>query len=398
MLNIDEAKSDQKIALFNSGFRVFFLAAGVFAVLSMLFWLLMYSLNIEIGLHRIVPLTWHAHEMVYGYSLAVVSGFLLTATTNWTNRKTLTGWLLFICFSFWLLARVSVFLPVVYNLELAFVFETLFFIMLIAGIFKPIVQSRQWKQLPVILPVMALLITNVIYYAGHFKIIENGVQIGLYAGFYLLLTLVFVMGRRVIPFFIEKGVDNGFKPVNYLWMDVVIIPVFLAYALTEILHLNPLLIVSLAAVLFALNLLRLSGWYTGGIWKKPLLWILLVAYFFITLGFGLRVLSYFINIPVFLIFHSMAVGGVGLLTVGMMSRVALGHSGRNVFEPPEILVWIFSLIFFAALFRVVLPVMAIEYYSQWVIASQLLWIAGFSLFTAIFAGMLIKPRLDGRPG
>ena len=398
MLNIDEPKSDQKIALFNSGFRVFFLAAGLFGVISMLIWMLIYSLNSGPELYSLSTLNWHAHEMIYGYGIAVISGFLLTATTNWTNRKTLTGLSLFVISLFWLLARVSPFMPFYQNMAMMFLFETLFFVMLIVGIGRPIIQSRQWQQIPVILPVIFLLITNSIFYAGQWHYISNGIHIGLYGGFYLILTLIFVMGRRVIPFFIEKGVDETFIPKNHIWLDRIVIPLFIAYALFEIFRFNQLILVILAAVLFALNLYRLSGWYTKGIWKKPLLWILLLAYLFITAGFALRLFSYFITISDFIVLHAYAVGGIGMLTIGMMSRVALGHTGRNVFEPPVILNWIFIFIMLAAIFRVVVPLFMAASYSNWILVSQVLWIIAFALFVKVYAVMFILPRSDGRPG
>ena len=398
MLNIDEPKTNQKIALFNSGFRVFFLAAGLFAVISMLIWVLIYSMNSGPELYRFSSLNWHAHEMIYGYTIAVISGFLLTATTNWTNRKTLTGLSLFIISIFWVLARVSPFLPFYQNMAMMFLFETLFFIMLIVGIGRPVIQSRQWQQIPVLLPVILLLITNSLFYAGQWHFVNNGVHIGLYGGFYLILTLIFVMGRRVIPFFIEKGVDETFSPKNYLWLDRIVIPLFIAYALTEIFRFSQLILIVLAVILFVLNLYRLSGWYTKGIWKKPLLWILFLAYLFITTGFLLRALSYFLSISDFLILHAYAVGGIGMITIGMMSRVALGHTGRNVFDPPAILNWVFIFILLSAVFRFILPLFVVSNYMNWIIVSQALWIIAFAIFIKLYAVMLIRPRSDGRPG
>lgn len=398
MLNLDEPQTTQKIALFNSGFRVFFLAAGVFAVISMLIWMLMYSFNAGPTVYHLDTLSWHAHEMIYGYTVAVISGFLLTATTNWTNRKTLTGVSLFVLALFWLLARVSPFVSFYQNIAMMFVFETLFFMMLIIGIGRPVIQARQWKQLPVILPVILLMFTNAIFYMGQFELLVDGARIGLYGGFYLILALIFVMGRRVIPFFIEKGVDNDFKPVNYLWLDIIIIPVFIIYAIAEVLLFNSVLIVILASALFILNLTRLLGWYTHGVWKKPLLWSLLLAYFFITMGFFLRSSSYFIDVSEFLILHAYAVGGISMITLGMMSRVALGHTGRNVFEPPVVVFWVLVFIGLAAVLRVFFPIVFVSYYSQWVLLSQILWVVAFSLFSFTYSSMLIKPRLDGRPG
>jgi len=398
MLNIDEARTSQRIALFNSGFRIFFLAAALFSVLSMLVWLFSYSLKLDPGLNGFASLTWHAHEMIYGYSMAVISGFLLTAVTNWTNRKTLTGKLLLLVFVFWLLARIMPFVAVQNNVEWMFLFDTLFFIMLITGISRPVIKSRNWLQLPIILLLIGLMLTNSLFYAEQMQVVNGVTRIGLYGGFYLVLTLVLIMARRVIPFFIEKGLDNSYAPRNYLWLDQAIIPFFVLYATSEVVRFNPLVISVLAAILFVLNLVRLYQWYTTAIWKKPLLWILIVSYFFITLAFALKAVSYLIPLSDFIVLHSFAVGGVGLLTVGMMARVALGHTGRNVFEPPAILLWIFVSIGLASVLRIVFPLLLPGYYEQWVILSQFFWITAFSLFIFHYAAILINPRLDGRPG
>ena len=398
MLNLDEPQAAQTIALFNSGFRVFFLAAGMFAVISILIWMLIYSMDSGPDVYQLTSLNWHAHEMIYGYGLAVISGFLLTATTNWTNRKTLTGMMLAIVSLFWLVARISPFINVEYNIEIMFISETLFFSLLIIGIAKPVIQSRQWQQFPVLLPVVLLFLSDMVFYAGQMQLLENGVYIGLYAGFYLILMLIFIMGRRVIPFFIEKGVDEDFTARNYLWLDRLIIPLFFIYSVFEIFRFNSLVLMVLALLLFALNVLRLIGWYTPGIWKKSLLWILFLAYSFITLGFALRLFSYFINISDFLVLHAYAVGGISMITIGMMSRVALGHTGRNVFDPPVILNWIFFLLLLSFLFRVVLPLFFVSNYPNWILLSQVFWLGAFGLFVIKYAFMFIKPRVDGRPG
>lgn len=398
MLNIDEPPSEQKIALFNSGFRFFFLAAGVFSVISMFIWMLMYGFDNGPRLYHMDAQSWHAHEMIYGYTVAVISGFLLTATTNWTNRKTLTGLSLFILALFWCLVRVLPFIPFYQNIAIMFLLETLFFLLLMFGVVRPVVQARQWKQLPVMLPVFFLMFSNAVFYMGQLELLVDGTRMGLYAGFYLILSLIFVMGRRVIPFFIEKGVDGNFKPINRLWIDVLIVPVFIVYAISEVLLLDSKLIILFAAVLLVLNGVRLAGWYTHNIWKKPLLWSLLLAYLFITLGFALRAVSYFVEISEFLILHAYAVGGVAMITLGMMSRVALGHTGRDVFEPPTIIKWIMILILLAVIFRVGLPLIMMGNYLNWILISQILWIAAYALFVKQYAMMLIKPREDGKPG
>jgi len=398
MLNIDEPKLEQKVAVFNSGFRIFFLSAGLFAVFSMLLWLINYSLNIDVGVKVFPTVIWHAHEMIYGYAMAVVSGFLLTAVTNWTNRKTLAGKSLSVMFVFWLLARVSAFLSIENNLEIMFLFDSLFLFMLLTGISLPVIKSRQWSQLSIVLVILFILLSNSLFYAGQLGLVNGAERAGLYAGFYLILLLVLILARRVIPFFIEKGVDNDFVPNNFVWVDKLVLPLFLGFIILEVFDISSSASSLLAAILFVLNLVRVSNWYSHAIWSKPLLWILVIGYAFITLGFLLKSLTYISDISELIVLHLFAVGGVSLITLGMMSRVALGHTGRNVSDPPAVVFWIFVSIMLAVIFRVLFPIIFGGFYLQWVLLSQLFWIVAFTIFCISYSAMLVKPRIDGRAG
>ena len=398
MLNIDEPKVEQKVAVFNSGFRIFFLSAGLFAVISMLLWLINYSLTLDAGIKAFFTVTWHAHEMIYGYTMAVVSGFLLTAVTNWTNRKTLTGKALSVMFIFWLLARFSAFLALENNIEIMFLFDSLFLIMLLTGISLPVIKSRQWSQVSILLVVLLILLSNSLFYADQLGLVTGAERVSLYAGFYLILLLVLILARRVIPFFIEKGVDNNFIPNNLIWIDKLVLPLFIVFIISDVFAISNWAVSLLAAILFVLNLVRLSNWYSHAIWSKPLLWVLILGYAFITLGFLLKAVAYVSDISDLIILHLFAVGGVSLITLGMMSRVALGHTGRNVFDPPAVVFWIFVSMVLAVVFRVLFPMIFDAYYLQWILLSQLFWIVAFALFFISYSTMLVKPRIDGRPG
>jgi uncharacterized protein involved in response to NO len=150
--------------------------------------------------------------------------------------------------------------------------------------------------------------------------------------------------------------------------------------------------------LLGLHAVRLYDWHTPGIWKKPLLWSLYLSYVFITFAFLLKVLSVWQGLSPYLVVHAFGVGGLGLMTVGMMSRVALGHTGRNVFDPPRVLTPLFSVIVLAMLARVMLPVIDSAHYTLWIGLSQALWMLGFAVFSAVYIPLLVQPRVDGRPG
>jgi uncharacterized protein involved in response to NO len=217
-------------------------------------------------------------------------------------------------------------------------------------------------------------------------------------GFYTVLAVIFNMGRRVIPFFIEKGLGCPFEAKNYHWVDVSSLWLFLAFSLADIFYPNKYLVGGLALTLIVLHGARLYGWYHKAIWKKSLLWVLLMGYTWIVLGFVLKLLSSFTGISPFLALHAFAYGGIGMVTAGMMARVSLGHTGNNVFDPPKILHTIFGLILAGAIVRVILPIFLNQYYVHLIGLAQVLWIIAFGLFFTIYAPMLIKARADGRYG
>jgi len=144
--------------------------------------------------------------------------------------------------------------------------------------------------------------------------------------------------------------------------------------------------------------LRLHGWYSAGIWRKSLLWILYIAYAWITAAFGLKAAGLWLSINPMLTIHAFTFGGIGLMTLGMMARVALGHTGRNVFEPPTILKWIFISAIAGSIVRVLFPLFVPQFYSLWISLSQILWIISFGFFVFIYAPILYKPRIDGKYG
>jgi uncharacterized protein involved in response to NO len=153
-----------------------------------------------------------------------------------------------------------------------------------------------------------------------------------------------------------------------------------------------------AAALAILHTGRLLGWYTHGIWKKPLLWSLYLGYSWLVAGFVLRAWSYWGTVNPMLAIHAFAYGGIGLVTLGMMTRISLGHTGRDVFTPPRVLPLLFMLLLAGGFVRVVMPLLTSGSYATWIMIAQWLWIAAFSGFVFVYAPMLIKGRIDGKYG
>ena len=390
-------------ALTHLGFRPFFLSAGTFAVIGILLWMAIYSFNWQ-GLNAAYPpMTWHAHEMIFGYTLAVVAGFLLTAIKNWTGQQTLHQAPLLLLTAIWLAARL---LPFMQGLSLQAVasVDLLFMLALLAAVAIPLLRARQWKQAGIIAKVALMTLANAVFYLGLFGYWPAGTQLGLYAGLYLMIALIFTMGRRVIPFFIERGVGVPFKANNTRWVDRSSLGLFLLFAITDLTAMtqgNQALAgmaAALALVQIPLHSWRLYGWYHMAIWQKPLLWVLYVAYAWLVLGFVLKFFSWSMGVSPWLAVHAFAYGGIGMMTLGMMARVILGHTGRNVFEPPALVGKIFTILFAGTCVRILAVWALPQWHWWWIVIAQCLWMLAFGLFVWLYAPMLIKPRVDKRYG
>lgn len=371
------------------GFRPFFLAAGSYAVLAMSAWFAVYAFGLHADFVGLPPPLWHAHEMIYGYSLAVVAGFLLTAVGNWTGLQTLRGIPLLLLLLLWLAARAAFYVPV-HGVAWAAVFDSLFTVYLAIALSIPIVRKRQWQQAGILAKLVLIGVGNLVFYLGVLGYLDQGVRWGLYTGFYLVIGLILVMSRRLIPFFIERGLDTHVKLRNSGRVDTVALVVYLVFFVVVVFtdYHTPGAI--LAAALFLIHAWRLAGWHTPGIWGKPLLWSLFLAYLSITCGFLLLALTQWEPSLRFPALHAFAVGGIGLVTLSMMARVALGHTGRSVHAPPRLLPLFLGLLVLTAVVRVVLPPLIPDYYRHWIELSQLLWITAFAGFVVLYAPVLMR--------
>lgn len=399
MLNISEPSPTIKSgnALWQLGFRPFFLGAASFSVIAMMVWMGIYLFQWPMPLLNIDPTIWHAHEMLFGYALAVIAGFLLAAVKNWTGQQTINGAKLMALFSLWLTARL---LPIlnIGSLEIIALLDCLFILSTALAVATPIIKVKQWSQIGVLAILFLMFAANVFYYAGLLGFIENGDRIGIYSCLYLILTIIFVMGRRVIPFFIERGVNEPVSLTNRKWLDTSSMVLLISLWISDVLYVQTKIAGALAGILFVLHAIRSFDWHTKALWKSSMLWVLYIAYLFLTLGFALKAASVWFGLSPFLSVHAFTAGGIGILTAGMMSRVTLGHTGRNVQQPPRGLSIAFLLLLTGAFARVILPLLLPSQYTSWIAISQILWMSGFGLFLILFAPMLIKPRIDGQPG
>jgi uncharacterized protein involved in response to NO len=396
-MNQSNQKDTKQFALFNLGFRPFFLGASIFAVVSIVLWMLVYFSKGVVNIEHITASQWHAHEMLYGYGLAVVAGFLLTAVKNWTGIPTLFGKPLRILFALWCIARVlflfgTAFLPWAASADL------LFGLMLVVAITIPIIKAKQWMQLAVVVKVLLLLLGNIVFFLGYFGVLTNGMLYAINGAVLLFISLILMIGRRIIPFFIERGTEVRVQLKQYKWLDISILVVFLALFINVLFIQAPYLTPVFAWALFALNGFRLCNWHTAGLWRVPLLWSLYLSAWFINVGFMLFALQTEHNNLSILTLHLFTIGGIGLITLSMMSRVALGHTGRDIRKPSFWIKVAFVCLIASLMFRVLIPMMTTQLYTVWVLVAAIFWVLGFAIYTAIYMPILLKPRADGAFG
>ncbi len=396
-LNIEDPakKADSNsFALFALGFRPFFLTSAVLAPVLLTLWLLHLTGKISVNAYYNAT-GWHAHEMLFGYTVAVIAGFLLTAAGNWTGIRIISGPRLALLWLVFLAGRIAPFIPGISPLVIALV--DLAFLPLVAVLLAiPIIRVRQWSNI-IFIPVLLLMMTaNLLVHGSLLGWFDLGLQAGNRAMLYLVVLLIMIMGGRVIPFFTERGVQ-GVKTRSWKFIELLVPVSLLLFATTELFQLGKSWIGITAIFAVLVNTVRLYGWYDRRIWRVPLVWILQLAYAWFIIGFALKATILFELPQIVFAYHAFTVGGIGTMTIGMMARVTLGHTGRQMLLPAPMF-WAFILIVLAAIARVIMPVFIPEAYMSLLKIAGSLWIASFLIFLWVYLPMWWRARVDGRPG
>jgi uncharacterized protein involved in response to NO len=380
-------------APFALGFRPFFLAAGLYAVLMMGLWLLVLRGSLSLG--ELPPAIWHGHEMLFGFAVAVIAGFLLTAARNWTGLPTPAGLPLAALFALWLAGRLGFLIPglpagLVAAIDLAFLPALALVLAL------PILKAKQLHNYPFPIMLLVLALANALVHGAGLAWLPGTAQTGLHLAAFAMVSMMTVMGGRVIPSFTDNKL--GSRARRREMMERLVPFATLGALLAALLVPNSFVTALLAAIAAGVHGTRLAGWYTRKLWSVPLLWVLHLGYAWIVLGFVLLALSAAgWGLAASSALHAFTAGAIGTLTLGMMARVSLGHSGRML-EPAPLMTWAFVAINCAALIRVALPLVLPAAWSAGMAVAGLLWMAAFGLFAVFYAPILLRPRVDGKPG
>lgn len=384
--------SGHYFALWNLGFRPFYLFAGAFAAIAMLWWMAQFTGGFGNQGYLQGPL-WHAHEMIFGYAFAVVIGFLFTAVRNWTNAPTPTGTALAAIAALWLAGRIFAVTPWPLAATAA---DTAFALAAAAGIARPLLAAGNRRNYFFIAVLLGFGAANLAFHLGMAGLIDIPLQRCLQIGLNLVLFLIVVLGGRVIPMFTANGIP-GTRPSRHPWVERLALSGIVALIAADALGLPPYAIAGIAAAAAIANTIRLALWRPWQTFGKPIVWILHASYAWIPVHLLLRTFALCDQLPPGAATHALTVGAIGGMTLGMMTRTARGHSGL-----PLLTGWMenaaYGLVQAGAAVRVFGPLLLPGQYLNATMLAGTLWTAAFVLFTLKFWPILSRPRVDGREG
>lgn len=385
------AAAPRGFALWQLGFRPFYLLASTYAALSVLLWSLQFTGRF--GAPYLAAPVWHAHEMLFGFTQAVIVGFLFTAGRNWTNRPTPTGSALAALALLWVAGRVLVLTPWVWASALV---NTAFPLAAAVALAIPFVAADNRRNYFFIGLFVLLAGATLAVHLQHLGVIGLPGWIGIQVALDVVLFILCVMGGRVIPMFTNSGVP-GAQARKQPLLEKAALGSILALLAADLLQLPAAGLGAIAAVAAAAHLARWLLWQPWTTLRTPLVWVLHLAYAWIPVHLALRALAVAGWVTPSAATHALTVGAIGGLVIGMMTRTARGHTARPL-RADRRDVACYVLVAAAALVRVLLPLAAPAMTLDAVLVSGVLWSAGFALYVVFYWKVLTGRRLDGKPG
>ncbi len=377
-------------ALWSLGFRPFYLLASVFAALSILLWICQYTGQLPVAYLRTPAL--HGHEMLFGYTLAVVAGFLLTAVANWTGKSTPTGAALMSLAALWVAGRVLVLTPYATAAAIA---NVAFPVALAIGIGKAVVQSQNRRNYFLLALLLSLALASLAFHLSQLDLLPWLERASLQVGLDVVLFIMAVISGRVIPMFTNNGVPGAQATRQPMVERFALVGVLVLLGI-DLLPVPSLLVAVIALVVALAHAVRLYLWQPWRTRRVPLVWVLHVAYGWIVVYLVLRGLAEIGVVGQLFAVHALTVGAIGGMTIGMMTRTARGHTGRPLVADGFEVVC-FVLVALAAAVRVFGGMLLPDAYLMTVIASGICWSAAFALYAIRYWPVLSRARLDGKP-
>jgi uncharacterized protein involved in response to NO len=378
------------------GFRPFFLLAGAFAALILPVWLL--TLAGVLGTTRYLDgMSWHAHEMVFGFSMAVLAGFLLTAVGNWTGKETLVGTPLMAACALWVVGRIGMAIPDVLPRGGPALLDLAFVPVLAIAIARPLVATRSFRNFVMIAALAVMWLADLVVHLDALGITHGWSHRALVLAVDVVVLLMIVMSGRIVPMFTKNGTGVATVHGRPALDKAAIVAMVVTLLLTAV-STDPRLGGVAAGVTAVLLVLRSWTWGTRHTARVPMLWILHAGHAWMAIGLVMRAAAAFsAAVPAAVATHALTVGAIGALALGMMARVALGHTGRAITSSRTVTL-AFALVTVAAIVRVVGPLVDMAAYRTFVFIAGISWTAAFLLFVVRYAPVLTARREDGKPG
>lgn len=375
-------------AILSYGFRPFFLGGAGWAAIAIALWLPQYFGNLSLPT-AFQPLDWHIHELIYGYGAATVAGFLLTAIPNWTGRLPVNGYPLAGLFGLWVIGRIAIAGSAIWGAWLAAVLDIAFLLTLAAVAAAEIVAGKNWRNLRVLVILGVLIAGNIVFHVE--TILHGSADYGVRIGVAALISLIMLIGGRIVPSFTRNWLarnNPGRLPRAFSRYDAATLAVS-ALALAAWIALPRAAIsgalLMIAALLQAIRTVRWAGDRTV---TERLVLVLHVAYAFVPIGFllsGAAILWPSI-LPAGAGVHAWTTGAIGLMTLAVMTRASLGHTGQDlVAAAPTQLIYLCA--FLAAVVRIFA---AFEPSSTLLYAAALFWFLAFGGFSVFFGPLLMR--------
>ncbi len=383
-------------ALFSYGFRPFFLLAAAWAALTVL--TLLGGITLGAWPSEALPLArWHGHEMLFGFVAATIAGFLLTAVPAWTGARPVSGLPLVALTILWLVGRVAMSpLPGVQGTPWLLL-DAAFFPALAIVLAVPLVRTRNYRNLQFLLMLALLASGDVLFVSAQLGWISPPPFDPLRFAANLVLLLITVVGGRIIPAFtrnalLKSGARCAFAPLP--WLDRASIAAVAAVVVADIVRPDSALAGGLAALAAALLTARVTRWHGHRTLTMPIVWVLHAGFGWLCVALALKAVWLLAHAPWAADWlHALTAGAFGTMTLGVMTRVALGHTGRELVVARPIAA-AYVLVIGGAALRVVGPTALPAYYAQVLGAAGVLWSAAFAIFLVIYAPMLVAPRPD----
>lgn len=398
---VERPQPVSQFALFNYGFRPFFFLAGLFGALSVPLWVVVYGGQVDLALQA-SPLLWHGHEMLFGYAAAAIAGFFLTVVPNWTKAKAQKGGILMALAALWLIGRVAFWAQGALPYALVLAADMLFLLGLLAVVIRPLIHPQHRRQFVFVPILLVLIAANAMVHLGVMGLEAFGIDWGargLSLGLDGILVLISVMGGRVTPSFTSSYLGHSDPDIKVVQNPAVERVVFWGtWAFLAVDQIAPASLWAGGAALAVAgaHAVRLLGWQSLRTLGNPILWVLHLGYVWLVMGLVLRALADFGVLNAVDVVHALTIGAIGTFTLAIMTRASLGHTGRAIKAVP-VIVAAYVLVSASALLRLLAGVW-LDLHTELVMVSGAAWTLAFLAFVWVYTPVLMRPRIDGRPG